>query len=173
MLLCKTCLHGKESCGFGFSWNRTTKAQQLATLVAWSIMATKGRNLLSKSRICCPGEENLPQSESADAIECCVALKDLVPNEHLITNLLLNVANFSNLNRAQRILVYVLRLLQIKVLSKISTNNKFVQFIKDHISKTGKIRSYLRSYFKTRGPTSLSFRNWKWLRSEPKSNYFG
>ena len=97
--------------------------------------------MLAKSRICCPGEENLPQSESADAIECCVALKDLGPNEHLITNLLLNVANFSNLNRAQRILVYVLRLLQIKVLSKISTNNKFVQFIKDHISKTGKIRT--------------------------------
>ena len=88
-----------------------------------------------------PGDENVPSCEAVDETDCFVAVKDLGPNKYSINNWLLNVANYSDLNQALRILIYVLRLLQIQVLSKISTNNKFMQLIKDNISKSGPIRS--------------------------------
>ena len=88
-----------------------------------------------------PGDENVPSIEAVDETDCFIAVKDLGPNKYAINNWLLNVANYSDLNQALRILIYVLRLLQIQVLSKISTNNKFMRLIKDNISKSGPIRS--------------------------------
>ena len=73
------------------------------------------------------GDEKVLRAERGptESVDCCVAVKELGPNEHRITLLLLNVADFRNLYKAQRILIRVLRFVKIKILSKVNVKNEF------------------------------------------------